>query len=233
MVLQRVISACALVLLAGSSAQAGLCVPPTVEKNSPYRYLLSLANAMVYANEGLGRAQGANAGTDEFSLIVSLRLQRSDYQCAESQVAPYATSSDSVIKDSAEGAALVFHRLQRHDDDLIAQLKALLDSSATVNPGTLAERLADVQSAIEQTWGMMPHVAALSTYTAIRVDPSTRKMSRLALSAEERDEILGVLRTGFGKGIIGGMKEGQYPLEGAAAVLYQVIGNPQYQLRQK
>jgi hypothetical protein len=35
-----------------SSAQAGVCQPPTIQRESPYRYIVSLADALSYANRG-------------------------------------------------------------------------------------------------------------------------------------------------------------------------------------
>lgn len=229
--MKRIISACVLMVLMHTAAHASLCVPPTVEKNSPYRYLVSVANALEYAKEGLARVDAADPKGGAYSLLVALKLQQSDYQCAESQVAPYAASSDTLISGAARHVTFIFHQLGQVSDELISQMKVLVDQNTSTPPSDMAERQAKAQSDLEQTCGLLVHAAIFSTYTVIRADPTTGKMSLLALTAAQRDDILGTLRAGFGKEIIGGMKEGQHPVEAAAAALYQVVGNPQYQLR--
>ena len=50
-------------------------------------------------------------------------------------------------------------------------------------------------------------------------------MSRLALTAKQRDKILQMLRSTFGEEVTKGMKAGEIPLVVAASALYEVIGN--------
>ena len=77
------------------------------------------------------------------------------------------------------------------------------------------------------------HVFPQSVLKKVKTaNPATGKMSRLALTRAQRDEILGTLRDSFGEDVTKGMREGQHPLVGAAASLYTVIGNSGYQLRE-
>ena len=223
---------CAGLFLLPSSAHARLCTPPKVEKDSPYSYMVSLADALVRAKEGLGRVDDASASDNPYALLIHLKLQKSDYECAEAHVAPYAASSDTVIRSSAKAVTRIFQRLSNLDDAMVTECKALLDSTGEVTPATMAERQAEVQSSLEQTWGLLVHAVALSTYTVVAADPTTGRMSRLALTRSQRDEILRVLRSGFGDTVMGGMREDQHYLVAAAAALYQVIADPKRLSRQ-
>lgn len=101
------------VLLLAAPASAGLCMPPTVERESPYHYIVSLSDALAWAKSGLDRTDPAKLGSAsaDYDLLLGLRLAKVDFQCAESQVSPYVTSSNKAIKVSAGGAAGVFARL--------------------------------------------------------------------------------------------------------------------------
>jgi hypothetical protein len=228
---RAVFLACAGLFLLPSSAHARLCTPPKVVKDSPYSYMVSLANALVRAKEGLGRVDDAATGDDAYALLIRLKLQKSDYECAEAHVAPYAASSDTVLRSSATTLARIFQRLSNLDDAMVSECRALLDSTGKVTPATMAERQAEVQSSLEQTWGLLVHAVALSTYTVVEADPTTGRMSRLALTQSQREEILRVLRAGFGPSVMGGMQEDQHYLVAAAAALYQVIADPKRQSR--
>jgi hypothetical protein len=226
----RAVAATALILIATSTAQARLCVPPTVEP-SPYRFLVSMSNALVSAKEGLSRPDSVAQG-DAYSLLVALRLQQDDYKCAKSQVEPFVTSGDTVIAASAGHAARIFGRLVQLDDELISLTKGWLEPGKDFSVSAMADRQAKVTSDLEATWMLLVHVATLSTYTVVREDQSTGRMTRLALTAAQRDEILRILRAGFGNEITGGAKEGQHYLVAAAAIIYSVVGDPKRQVEQ-
>ena len=78
---------------------------------------------------------------------------------------------------------------------------------------------------------MIPAVIA-GTYAVVEVEPTTSRMSRLALTRAQRDDILQKLVSTFGNDVTKGMKAGQRPLTAAASALYQVIGDPQRKLRE-
>src|SRR5688572_18725209 len=109
-----------------ASVQAAPCTPPVVEKDSPYKYIVSLTDALSYAKSGLERipASSSQPRPTDFDFLLGLKLGRADYKCAESQVSPYAVSSNEVIKTSAEGAAIVFSNLADLSDKSVAEYAA-------------------------------------------------------------------------------------------------------------
>lgn len=219
-----------------SPAQAGLCTPPTVQKESPHHYIVSLAEALSYAKSGLDRTGPSGLGPkpSDFDLLLGLKLGKADFECAKSQVSPYATSSNEAIKTSAEGAALVFSLLADLHEKSVAEHKALLDSigEGKLKPGTVLERLAELGASYDEAWKFLIPAVIAGTYTVVEIEPTTGRMSRLALTRAQRDEVLQKLHSTFGDDVKTGMRAGQLPLTAAAAALYQVVGDPQRKLRE-
>lgn len=226
--------------LARSVAQAGPCMPPTVQKDSAYHYLASLAEAMSYAKSGQDRSNPANSGVkaegsvDAYAFMLGLKLGKVDFECAGSQVSPYVTSSNRAIETSAKSAAMVFSRLGNLHEQSVAEEKAFLDSigSQKVKPGTFLERQAVLGASYDEVWKMLVMAAIAGTYAVVEVEPKTGLMSGLALTRAQRDEILKKLRSTFGDQVTKGMKAGQTSLVAAASVLYQVVGDPERKLRE-
>lgn len=229
----------ALIALVGCNlpAEGGLCAPPTVQKESPYHYIASLTEALTYAKSGLDRTAQSRQGSGsvgDFDLFLSLKLAKGDFDCAGSQVSAYATSSNQAIRTSAEGTTLVFTLLAKLQDRSVAEYKALLDSisEGKLKPGTVLERQAELAAAYDEAWKLLIPAVIAGTYAVVEKDQKTGLMSGLALTRAERDEILRNLRVTFGEDVARGLKAGQLPLTAAAAALYQVVGDPQRQLRE-
>ena len=221
--------------LSPSPAQAGVCPPPTVQKESPYHYLVSLADALSYAKSGLDRTAPAALGSkaSDFDLLLGLKLGKADFECARSQVFPFATSSHDAIKTSAGGAASVFSLLVDLQDKAVAEYKALLDSigEGKLKPGTVLERQAELGASYDEAWKRLMLAVIASTYGVVEVEPTTERMLRLGLTRAQRDEILLKVHSAFGDDVKQGMRAGQLPLTAAASALYQVLGDAQRKLR--
>ena len=224
------------VLFLTARPSAGLCLPPTVERESPYHYIVSLSDALAWAKSGLDRTDPANLGSAsaDYDLLLGLRLAKVDFQCAESQVSPYATSSNKAIKVSAGGAADVFARVIGLHDRSISQYAAFLDSAAAgpVKPGTALQQLSELGAAYDEQWKRLITAVIAGTYSVVDVEPSTGLMSRLALTAAERDAVLKKLVSTFGPAVMKGLQPGQALLTSAASALYQVVGDPKRKVRE-
>ena len=111
-------------------AHAGLCMPPVVEKESPYRYILTLADALGYAKSALDRVpKYTKSQSSDYDLLLGLKLGKADFKCAASQLSPYASSSTETIQVSAQGAASVFTSLVELREKSVAQYTAVLNST--------------------------------------------------------------------------------------------------------
>ena len=101
-------------LLIHRPSEAAFCTPPTFEKESPYRYIVSVADALSYAKSGLERIgpSGQQSSLTDFDLLLGLKLAKTDFKCAQSQVSSYAMSSNEAVKTSAKGSATVFSLLE-------------------------------------------------------------------------------------------------------------------------
>jgi hypothetical protein len=165
--------------------------------------------------------------SSHYDLLLGLKLGKADFECAESQVSPYAASSVETIQISARGAALVFARLAELHQKSVAQHTALLNSigKGRMEPGTVLESQAELGASYDEAWKSLIPAATAATFSVVEEDPTTGRMSGLALTAKQRDKILRNLRSTFGDEITKGMKAGQTSLVASAAVLYEVIGN--------
>lgn len=219
-----------------ATALAGVCQPPTVQKQSPYHYLVSLSEALGYAKSGLDRSSPTGLGSSkpsDFDLLFGLKLAKADFECAKEQVVPYGTSSNKAIKTSAQGATLVFALLVDLEQRSIEEYKTLLDAAAGGNlkRGTMLERQAELAVKYDEAWKLLITAVIASTYAVVELEPATGRMSRLGLTRTQRDEVLKRLHSTFGDDVKGGMKAGQLPLMAAAAALYEILGDPQRKLR--
>ena len=221
--------ALASLLMLDTPSHAGLCFPPTIEKESAYHYLLSLADSFGYAKEAIDRhaePESTSFEDNNFKFLYATKLSKSDYECAASQVAPYSTSSDETIKLSALGVGMVFLRLADLQEQGVLEFKAVLDAGPKeFKQGTFSERQAERATLINDTWKLLIPAAIAATYTVIEKDPETGLMSRLSLTTKQRTEVLEKLRSAFGVEVTRGMKAGQISLVAAAAAIYEVIGN--------
>ncbi|MNI35273.1 hypothetical protein D3C73_892930 [compost metagenome] len=217
-----------------SVALAGVCQPPTVHKDSPYHYLVSLTSALSYAKSSLDRASSIkpDSKTADFDLLFALKLGKGDFECAKLQVSPYSSSSNEAVNTSAQGAELVFSRLVDLQDESISDIKTFLDTIAEGKrqTGTILEKQAELATSYDEAWKRLIYAVIAATYAVVVEDPATGLMSRLALTQVERDTILNNLYSTFGDEVKFGMKAGQKPLMSAAAILYEVLGNPGYKL---
>jgi len=207
---------------------AGLCMPPVVEKESLYQYLLTLTNAMGYTKSALDRipkTMKSQSSYDDF--LVGLELGKADFECAASQVSPYLSSSTEPIRISAQRATSVFASLVALQEKSIVQYAAILNSTdgRGLERRTALEKQAQLGAAHDETWKHLISAAQKATSSAVEADTTTRGMSGLALTANQRDEILQNLWFTFGEEITKGRKAGQLPLVAAAADMYHVIGN--------
>jgi hypothetical protein len=218
-----------------SPAQAGVCQPPTVQIEIPYSYIVSLANALSWAKSGIDRTSPTALGAEptDFDLFLGLKLGKTDFECAKSQVLPFLASSNKAIKISAKGVTLVFSLLVDLQDKSVALYKAALDDIAEgkLKPGSILERQAELAASYDEAWKLLVPAVIASTYAVVEVDPATGLTSRLALTQIQKDEILNKLHTTFGNDIKDGIREGQFPLTAAAAALYQVLGDTHRKLR--
>lgn len=216
----------------------GVCFPTTVtvQKDDPYSYIASLIDALADGKQGLEQLSGNGSKqgySSDLNFLISLKKGKEDYLCAASKVSPYKKSKSEIIRSSAEGADMVFTLLAKHNNDIVTQYSANLNSlnDGTFKPGTVMEKSAELMSSYDSTWKMLIPSVIMATYAVIEEDPKTHLMSRLALTSDQRDEIKSKLRSIFGDEIAKGMQVGQPSVTAAAAALYSVVGDPQRQTR--
>jgi hypothetical protein len=202
--------ALAIICVSCSSVLAGLCIPSKAEPESPYHFMVSFAGALSYAQSALDRVEGAETSTDPVAtatnLLFGLRLAQGDFDCAIRSIGDYTSNSKEAIKTSATSAKLSFIVLKKLQGDYAAKYRELIDSGKEVKLGTYLDEVAKLGSASDDLWKDLILAAILGTYTVIEEDPDTH-VSRLALPAQQRDEILLKLRSTFGDSVTKGLQQ--------------------------
>lgn len=250
------IASCVLVTCLNLPAVASPCMPAPVVRGDPYHYLLALADALGHAESAVSgvdsvRVGPEEGGPDDFTigtnLMIALKRGMSDYECAQQILSPYRTlpqaapvlrgdlagqwrqASRRALRSSAVAAVVALQSLAESQTKTMLQLKNVMNG--TLDAGSQAQQTALVADTRDKALHALFLAVLMASNCPIEPDPTTGKMSRLVLTAGQRDEILTDLLSTFGDEIKGGMKEGQFPLTAAAAELYSVLGNPGYSLR--
>jgi hypothetical protein len=237
-----------------SASAAGPCFPVQVEPHSAYRYLDAFSMALGYTKTAIHEVDSVGAGkseswtmTDVVSLMSALKLGKSDLECAMALVGPYMpppepgthkqkmapadTSWDArrveMIGTSARGAFAALTALVRIQDRSIATYERWLNSSKGIKPGTAAREAADLEDAKHNAMRMLLNSGIGAAWTVVEPDPVTGKMSRLTLTASERDDILKTLRTFFGEAALVDESDPDPEVPTAtAATLYRFLKDP-------
>ncbi len=226
------------ILLSPFPSYASQCINSVVVEDSPFHFLRRFTDGLNYAQTSIKRYTDKTETSSDADSISSqlsvITLGKADLECAESQVAAYRMSSHAIIRQSAEVAASSFAQLAR------LQQQTLLDFQAAINAGpknfkpwTFMARQAERVSAIDEAWKRLVPVAILATYSVMDKNLSTGRVSNLALTARQRNEILEKLRATFGTEISEGNKSGHKAAVAAGPVLYEVLSNQQRTLHPK
>jgi hypothetical protein len=249
----RLLAGAALTLLICSPASAlGTCLPIEVEPHSAYRYFDAFSTALGYVKIAVHEADSVGAGKSgslvEYAAnkMTALRLGRSDLECAMACVAPYIpppelgthkrlipadTSWDAkrveMIGAAARGAFAALAALVRVQDRSIVAYEGWLNDPGATKPGTMARQAAEINDAQHKAMMMLFNSGIAVTWTVVEPDAVTGKMSRLALTASERDDILSTLRTFFGETALDDNSDPDPEIPTATAgVLYHFLKEP-------
>jgi hypothetical protein len=217
------------------SAESAICIPPPVELESGYQYISSLVTALAYTKEAFARQDRAISGMSDPSAAVKqlleFKLVKAELECAALHVAPYGGSSNAAIRVSADSASTAFNVFAALTTRVADEYTALLDGKFSPI-GTSANRVAEIGLAYDQTWETLLMSAIAGTYSIVEENAETGKMSKLALTPVQRDEILKNLREIFGADVTKGLRAGENKFANTGGALYQVISNPIFELRQ-
>lgn len=227
----RSIAVLLLILLTGSVATAQCLAATKPDLTSVHSYLLAFTEALSTIM-AIPEPNDQSKETD-VEAMVRFRRAQNDFLCARSTVSPFEASQIEAVSVSAQAANMAYSSLadvQAARTKLLARtLNEIADG--TFKPGTASERTAELTIKAEEAGQLVIQAAIAVTLAAVEADPSTGLMSRLAMNAKQRDEIVTKLRTTFGDVITNGPQAGQSRIQGAAALLYQVVSDPKRQPR--
>lgn len=221
----------ALLTLASVGSAFAQCHPLALIGESPdassaYSYLTHFTEALSSAKEGADKIKD---DSDPIQLLGALRATKAAYECAAYLVTPFLKSGNEAISTSALAASEAFNAAAQRYDDMRKHFAQSIDaaSAGTLKPGSTADRSAALMQAIDEAGQLLLTAAIAATYSAVEADPTTKRMSGLAMTAPQRDKLRAELVSAFGPAVTKGASAGQTRLFGAAALLYQVISDPQ------
>jgi len=223
--------------LSARNLGAGLCVPPGPKVESPYHYLLALADSLAWAKSARDRASRAPSSEEGpisqlTDMMLALKLAQRDYECAAVYVAPYKGSSNKAIRLSAQTTFHVFTLLVEHGDQVLQQYKKALDvREGSGSLGDYLEEIAELGARADDIWKTLPLGVIAATYAIVEAEPGSDKLSRLSLTTAERTDILKKLKDTFGSRVEKGMQAGQLALEASAGALYGFVSDTTWKSR--
>ncbi len=240
----RLSARCALILvilaLSDPVTAAGqtLCVPRIADPPIQFEYVIHLVDSFKYAKAASDQTEQAIAklaatqvnSQAEFvaaitDVLVAVKGAGLDYQCAASLVEPFTKSANDAIKSSAEGAHLVYTQLAAIDREMFQDFLQGLNTPGR-SPGAEADRLSDLTVKKRQVWKFLTVATAAATHAIVVLpDNAQERLSRLNLTAAQRQTILSELEKTFGVSIRGGGKAGQSALQFSAATLHGFVSN--------
>jgi hypothetical protein len=151
---------------------------------------------------------------------------------AQAYVSPYLHAKDSTIATSARYFLAAYSELAAFQNASVAALKSHLDGTSASGVGSTAEEMATL--AMRRNEAAKALIAAVGEAAAalVRTDPATGRSSALAMTTDERSDLLDRLRTNFGD-TLKSLPNGQYASDyaSAAATLYRTIADPRWRLQ--
>lgn len=217
-------------------SHADLCIASMVEKNSPFHFLISLTDALGYAQTSVQRFnEGTQVSPKENSFLSKLsvfKLAKADLECAESQLDGYRTSPHATIRQSAEATASVFARLSSLQGQTLLDFRAAIDAGPEgFSLETFVARQAARIAAADAEWKRLVPAVVLATHTVTKSHSATGQMANVALTPIQRAGILQKLKAIFGDSIMNEAGRGQKAVATAGAVLYEALNNQQRTIR--
>jgi hypothetical protein len=207
-----------------------------------YHYAVSFINSITAADTGLKRisavAKRSTPAPDDATALVGIsealrdyELAARDFECAASLIAPHekfsAGGSNKMAQEQSDTARMAAKYARALYLDLAKESReiasAILDKlKGTITNIELAERMAKISANLDddprELFSLVPGVLH------VLVDPmpdSTNRMSRLCITARERDDLIKMLDAAFGERVTKKTKGDRPAIEAAAAMLRQ------------
>jgi hypothetical protein len=97
-------------------------------------------------------------------------------------------------------------------------------SGAAANLGTLSDRLTNIAVVQNQVWRQLPLAVAGAVYRIVKIGEQGQANGRLRPIRAQREQ----LKQAFGANVRRGMQAGQPAVDGAAALLYKQLADPNW-----
>ncbi len=222
-------------LLATAQVNAGSLCPlresdpgTSIQYGKAYILFLELAGQAFERNHTLARQLHPlqNQVVAYSTMILTLKQQNMDLECALQLVEPFLSSKAEGIEASASSTRFWVIAMTVANTQLIDALKQAINNQRDL--GAIVDEVADHTVRCDQLWDELTDMTKLTCYAFVDLtgDP-TSKADTLNVTASERKELVAMLRQRF-PGIQTTAKEGRFPPEAAAWLLQGFLNRPDF-----
>lgn len=198
-------------------------------QNIAYRYAIAFIDSLLNADDGVNRSQKASwvlqgLGRDRSTILADLtealkelELAARSFECAASAIRPqekfprdrsseFAQEQSAIARKGASAAGVIYLQLAEETRTMAALFVDSLKGS--LNQLDFASRVAQVSASREEKLRELFQLSTVVSHVLIDANPnSSGRMSRLRITANERDDLVRIINTGFGDRAHGPMRE--------------------------
>jgi hypothetical protein len=198
---------------------------------SPYDFIASVIDSLRWAKEVVRRGQQQAADASVVEIMVNTKQGIGELRCAIQTLQPFTRSGNELLREGAELMSLAYEGVIRVDERLIAEMTALLNAASQGRPigsGDLVDRFTTLQTQRGEMWKLLLPGAAGTTHGLVKFTDQGAPTGRLRLTRRQRLDALAALEATFGSVVRLGPRAGKAAVDGAAALLYGFIADPQW-----
>ena len=115
----------------------------------------------------------------EWKFLYKIKLSHEHLKCAAEIIEDYSKSQDEHIQTSAEGAAWVYRALITLKSELL-KIDTSDDTAPRLSRGVFAEKIADLNLAMDKAWKLLVIPVIMSTAALIRIPEGANDGTRLS-----------------------------------------------------
>lgn len=200
-------------------------LPSIVHASEPYDYISAVIKSFNISDIAGDRVKTSK--NDELSIAMkNTMVFNSEIKKARACISPFLKSNNDQIRMSAEGYNDIYISVIENNERYISLVEALLN-----NPDELPTKRRSISKGFSQNladnetiWRTLFTITSMSTYTLI--DQNRTKDGKkvyLTINGQERNNLIAQLEGAFGDKVKKGLQAGQFPIEGSASILWQVL----------
>ncbi len=225
-----------LVTIAGNAAtiaQTAAQVDVPCARTIPYdTTALTFARVMISALDHASSTLDEFDDTSPLEVILSFRRAIGEYQCASALLSPFIEHPNEDVRDAVVAGRILFAVEQSVNEALLGLYRSRIDGDARLTESALADSMASLVLKSHAVTNQLPLVMVASvTASLTEMNPTSNRLTRLAMTTVQRDSILHDLVEIFGSDVTKPSPPEQSWLMGAAWALYRSLADSLWQLK--